>query len=82
MEVSVSCRIVVFFFFNAPATTEIYTLSLHDALPILGLIGLSRVYLGAHYVTDVFVGWAIGLVLGGGAAYFLKTKVFSQKKER
>ena len=25
----------VFFFFNDPATTEIYTLSLHDALPIL-----------------------------------------------
>ena len=24
----------LFFFFNAPATTEIYTLSLHDALPI------------------------------------------------
>src|SRR5688572_31457902 len=24
-----------FFFFNDPATTEIYTLSLHDALPIL-----------------------------------------------
>src|SRR5690348_17158700 len=32
------CRVSVlhsvFFFFNAPATTEIYTLSLHDALPI------------------------------------------------
>src|SRR5207248_10541643 len=25
-----------FFFFYAPATTAIYTLSLHDALPILG----------------------------------------------
>src|SRR5947209_10614879 len=25
----------VYFFFNDPATTEIYTLSLHDALPIL-----------------------------------------------
>src|SRR5689334_24962614 len=25
---------VYFFFFNDPATTEIYTLSLHDALPI------------------------------------------------
>src|SRR5206468_10867252 len=25
-----------FFFFNDPATTEIYTLSLHDALPISG----------------------------------------------
>src|SRR2546430_16986658 len=27
---------VMFFFFNDTATTEIYTLSLHDALPILG----------------------------------------------
>src|SRR2546427_10880815 len=26
----------VFFFFNDTATTEIYTLSLHDALPICG----------------------------------------------
>src|SRR2546427_7010327 len=28
-----------FFFFNDTATTEIYTLSLHDALPISGLSG-------------------------------------------
>src|SRR5437879_11660250 len=28
-----------FFFFNDPPTTEIYTLSLHDALPILFIIG-------------------------------------------
>ena len=28
-------RYFVFFFFNDTATTEIYTLSLHDALPIL-----------------------------------------------
>src|SRR5438034_11711728 len=27
-------RSLSFFFFNDPATTEIYTLSLHDALPI------------------------------------------------
>ena len=27
-------QIFVFFFFNDTATTEIYTLSLHDALPI------------------------------------------------
>src|SRR4051794_41322145 len=26
--------LICFFFFNDPATTEIYTLSLHDALPI------------------------------------------------
>src|ERR1041385_9549868 len=28
------CRVFFFFFFNDTATTEIYTLSLHDALPI------------------------------------------------
>src|SRR3712207_8706986 len=30
---------VVFFFFNDTATTEIYTFSLHDALPILQVQG-------------------------------------------
>src|SRR6266704_3837571 len=29
-----SCSFYFFFFFNDTATTEIYTLSLHDALPI------------------------------------------------
>src|SRR2546429_9121383 len=31
---SCPCCIFLFFFFNDTATTEIYTLSLHDALPI------------------------------------------------
>src|SRR5258708_11048637 len=31
------CRTFLFFFFNDTATTEIYTLSLHDALPISAL---------------------------------------------
>src|SRR3712207_7538258 len=35
----ISC---LFFFFNDTATTEIYTLSLHDALPILGDRGADR----------------------------------------
>src|SRR2546429_1035323 len=32
------CCISSFFFFNDTATTEIYTLSLHDALPILSAV--------------------------------------------
>src|SRR5258706_594525 len=32
--------IVVFFFFNDTATTEIYTLSLHDSLPISNNVGV------------------------------------------
>src|SRR2546426_11780142 len=31
---SLICNIIIIFFFNDTATTEIYTLSLHDALPI------------------------------------------------
>src|SRR5690348_18011094 len=31
--------LIFIFFFNDPATTEIYTLSLHDALPISGAVG-------------------------------------------
>src|SRR5256885_13306686 len=36
-----------FFFFNDTATTEIYTLSLHDALPISGELDRVLVRLGA-----------------------------------
>src|SRR5258706_1993214 len=34
LSTSLSCFFTSFFFFNDTATTEIYTLSLHDALPI------------------------------------------------
>src|SRR5687768_17668022 len=38
---------IFFFFFNDTATTEIYTLSLHDALPISDAAGTSRGF-GQH----------------------------------
>src|SRR3989454_11146370 len=43
--------IVFFFFFNDTATTEIYTLSLHDALPISSGLRLAGVLteLGRHH---------------------------------
>src|SRR6266513_6209035 len=45
---SYSCFVVIFFFFffNDTATTEIYTLSLHDALPIFRAMRRPR-YAGA-----------------------------------
>src|SRR2546426_8219490 len=41
-----------FFFFNDTATTEIYTLSLHDALPIYVLLFAGTAWLFAHEDLD------------------------------
>src|SRR3712207_8037486 len=60
----------IVFFFNDTSTTEIYTLSLHDALPILGVLlaglagllfspiaaRLRGIYLGVASLSLVFIG--------------------------
>src|SRR2546429_6515440 len=60
------CRLILFFFFfNDTATTEIYTLSLHDALPIsnpfmsISAIGLLCFQLPFifNFFTNVFMAW-------------------------
>src|SRR2546425_1239283 len=47
-----SYRSVSFFFFNDTATTEIYTLSLHDALPICSGLGPGARRLGQDRLHD------------------------------
>src|SRR3712207_6986689 len=44
-----------FFFFNDTATTEIYTLSLHDALPISLWCGL--VFLSGYVIVALEIVW-------------------------
>lgn len=40
--------------------------------PLVAAIGLSRVYVGAHYVTDVAGGWLLGAAIGGTLAWMLR----------
>src|SRR2546426_1562819 len=51
--------LLLFFFFNDTATTEIYTLSLHDALPISGRTRRQRLFDGVRF-TGGFTGRGAG----------------------
>src|SRR6201990_881460 len=47
-----SSRHSIFFFFNDTATTEIYTLSLHDALPICSMLIIGRSFVRVSEVQN------------------------------
>src|SRR2546430_9866561 len=55
----------LFFFFNDTATTEIYTLSLHDALPISGTFSSASLTCAAHesQVMPVIFRWVMQQIL-------------------
>src|SRR5256885_11783483 len=48
--------ITFFFFFNDTATTEIYTLSLHDALPICMVFAIQSAVNMARFGAEAYVG--------------------------
>jgi undecaprenyl-diphosphatase len=39
--------------------------------PLVVMVGLARVFRGAHYVTDVLGGWVLGGLCGAGIAWLL-----------
>src|SRR5258708_34619478 len=70
-------RTIFLFFFNDTATTEIYTLSLHDALPILVIRRRDR---GTGLIIPI-VGGALSLThLAMGLAFFYFASLASDRK--
>src|SRR6266850_3290381 len=84
--------VLFFFFFNDTATTEIYTLSLHDALPIFGAGVMVGPTLGptlGGYITDTFswpwifyINIPFGVVALLMTLTYLRDSRFARKIER
>src|SRR3712207_7451240 len=73
----------MFFFFNDTATTEIYTLSLHDALPIYRVHQPRHAVVGAGLVVRVAGGAGeVFEVAGGDDRHRVDVRVRDRREDR
>src|SRR5207249_10883192 len=78
-----SLLIILIFFYNAPPTTKIYTLSLHDALPIYELVYFHKNYEAMQFLIDrgidmTIVDYRWRSTAQGWASYAVKDEKMAQ----
>src|SRR6266850_2855507 len=75
-----------FFFFNDTATTEIYTLSLHDALPITGdrflCVGDAVAFVDPIFSPGVFLAMQTGELAAGAIQRAFRSGRFDARRFR
>jgi undecaprenyl-diphosphatase len=49
---------------------------------LIGLIGLSRIYLGVHWPSDVIAGYAAAIVWMGAVRLYVLPRIVRSQKER
>src|SRR3712207_3631608 len=70
---------MIFFFFNDTATTEIYTLSLHDALPIfLNLAFIAVFYLLGVEILGAVAAYVLSMIFGAVLSLYYLKRVFPE----
>jgi undecaprenyl-diphosphatase len=52
----------------------IYPVTGWIAWPMVALVGFSRIYVGAHYISDVIAGWCLGSAFALSVVYFLSKR--------
>src|SRR3712207_9068779 len=77
-----SCTVDFLFFFNDTATTEIYTLSLHDALPILAVFGVSFGVLAEAAGMGPLAPVVMSATTFAGSAQFAAVSILDRKSTR
>lgn len=78
MAFYIAILLVALLIVTAPKWRTVLKITL-IALPVL--IGLTRIYFGVHYVSDVFAGWGIGIIVAFVTNY-VYFKIYYSVKEK